>query len=155
MNSTYVVGVDPDSVAHGVAIFKDGMLEQLKMMSRIDLVKIIVELGAFVAIENNLGNNFLFSRNKTRNIKIDQNIMLKTGRCQNAQEELCRDLDNVGVQYMLYTPSSASATFKKDESLFKARTGWEKRSNHDTRSAAYFGLRLVHDMRLAKIKLYN
>jgi hypothetical protein len=91
-----------------------------------------------------LANNCIFPKN-LRGVagdKVKMNIALKVGRCQQAQLELMRDLEYYGIVYMLQKPAS---NWKKGAQVeqFKKVTGWDKRSNEDTRSAAYMGFLMV------------
>lgn len=134
--SDYVIGVDPDSDKHGVAVYFKGELKELHMLPRIDLVAMARDLGAYVSIENVLANNFVYARNANSKA-IQSNIALKVGRCQQAQTELMRDLDHLGIKYELHKPTKAN--WAKNKAQFEKATGWAQRSNEDTRSAAYFG----------------
>ena len=55
-----------------------------------------------------------------------------------AQVTLMRAFDHYEIPYILHKPSKNN--FADDKNKFERLTGWDKRSNRDTRSAAYFGL---------------
>jgi len=136
-----VVGVDPSAAdkGHGVAVFNDGKLESLSMMKRMELVNTFVnKLDVVFSIENVLANNFQYSKHVSGKNRVDKKKMLSVGRCQQSQLELMRDLEHYNIPYLLQTPSSK---FKEGSEidLFHRLTGWDKRSNQDTRSAAYMG----------------
>ena len=133
-----VVGIDPDTERHGVATYLDGKLHSLMKLNTIELIeKFRFYNDAVFSIENTLVNKFIYNRNKTRNAKVDQKIMLNVGRCQQAQIELMRQLEYYGMPYVLNAPQKGN--WANNEDQFKKVTGWSKRSNKDTRSAAYFG----------------
>ena len=133
-----VVGIDPDTERHGVATYVDGKLHSLMKLNTIELIeKFRFYNDAVFSIENTLVNKFIYNRNKTRNAKVDQKIMLNVGRCQQAQIELMRQLEYYGMPYVLNAPQKGN--WANNEDQFKKVTGWSKRSNKDTRSAAYFG----------------
>ena len=129
--ASYVIGCDPDSGGSGFAVFKDGQLQELLNMNVIQLVRYLDEhkdRSMHFAIENVLERNKIFSRqgivNRARCV----------GMCQQVQREIMHVLDHFGISYTLYP---ISKDFKKG-AMFKAKTGWQGRSNEETRSAAYF-----------------
>ena len=136
-----VIGVDPDSDKHGVAIYLDGVLVDLKMMSLVELrCWVLEQVGCqeiVFSIENVLAQNFVYSRNARNSKAAHAKVALSVGRCQQAQIELIRELEHMGIKYQLYKPSGRN--WAKNKALFKQRTGWDKKSNVDTRSASYFG----------------
>ena len=67
------------------------------------------------------------------NMKISRNV----GMNQQAMVELVRVLKAYGQNVMLVPP--AKDNWAKETPRFQRITGWTKRSNPDTRSAAYFG----------------
>ena len=137
-----VIGVDPDTDKHGVATYVDGKLHSLLKLNTIELVeKFRFYNEAVFSIENTLVNKFIYARNKTKNNAVNQKIMLNVGRCQQAQIELMRWLDYYGMPYILNAPQKGN--WADNEEQFKKVTGWKKRSNKDTRSAAYFGFLAV------------
>jgi hypothetical protein len=135
-----VIGCDPDSVAHGVAVYRDRKLENLAMMSRHDLVLLAMKEPCVLSLENVLHSNAVFTKNAQKNKEAHAKVALSVGRCQQALTELMRDLDKIGAAYVLHKPS---ANWKKEKELFERMTGWKGKSNEDTRSAAYFGFLAV------------
>lgn len=133
-----VIGVDPDTEKHGIATYTDDKLENLQNLNTIEIVEKFRFLNdAVFSIENTLANNFIYGRNRTKNNLVNQKIMLNVGRCQQSQIELMRWLDYYGMPYILNAPTKGN--WADNEEQFKRVTGWSKRSNKDTRSAAYFG----------------
>ena len=133
-----IIGVDPDTEKHGIATYTDEKLESLHNLNTIETVEKFRFLNdAVFSIENTLANNFIYGRNRTKNNLVNQKIMLNVGRCQQSQIELMRWLDYYGMPYILNAP--AKGNWADNEEQFKRITGWSKRSNKDTRSAAYFG----------------
>jgi len=138
-----VVGVDPDSVAFGIAIYRDGELKALESWTLIEIrTWIAAQDGEMIfSIENVLANNFLYSRNRGPNRAVNEKTMLSVGRCQQAQAELMRELDHQGIPYQLVKPTKSN--WANDNRTFQRITKWAGRSNSDTRSAAYFGFLLA------------
>ncbi len=133
-----VIGVDPDSEKHGVAIYKDGKLDSLAMLDLLSLVEIAKDYSPIIfSIENVMANQFVYARNVKQSKAEQSRVAMHIGRCQQAQVELCRALDSKGIAYVLHKPSGANWSDKRD--TFERITGWQKTSNADTRSAAYFG----------------
>lgn len=139
-----VIGIDPDCDKHGFAMFDHKGLVSLSQRS---LVDIMIFLKGFdetdtldcikFSIEDVMANQFVYNRNKQQSRKVENKIAMNTGRCQQAQVELIRMLDDIGVLYDLYPPQKDN--WADNEKLFSLATGWKGRSNKDTRSAAYFG----------------
>ena len=135
-----VIGIDPDSKAHGVAVYENGKLVILRSLELFELYELIVqECGHdvdLVSIENVCGNNAIFrnAKNKTLQGALGRSI----GKVQQSQLEVERMLKYLGIDYKLHKISSA---WKEGagKTQFERVTGWTKRSNPDTRSAAYFG----------------
>lgn len=135
------VGVDPDSEANGIAIYKDGELIALHEWTTVTIVKYLEEIHGsceiLFSIENVLANNFVYARNSKATKAAEAKVGLCIGQCQQAQTELMRWLDEWSVPYVLHKPQKGN--WYKDRALFEKATGWKKQSNEDTRSAAYFG----------------
>jgi len=138
-----VVGVDPDSKEHGVAVYRNGKLTALRMMATVDLVISLANelVKPVVSIENVLVQNFVYSRNAKARKAAHAKVGLSVGRCQQAQVELQRWLDYYQIPYVLHRPQAGN--WAKNKNQFEKVTGWTGRSNADTRSAAYFGFLAV------------
>jgi len=133
-----VIGIDPDSKAHGVAVYADGKLIELHSMELFDFYNHFQYQEIKEAhIENVCGNNAVFSeRSKRANFKTIAKMSNGVGKCQQAQIELERLFEYLNVKVVKHKISKA---WKKDKKQFELVTGWTGRSNEDTRSAAYFG----------------
>lgn len=140
----YIIGVDPDAERHGVAVFHNGELVSLHMMQSIELADMARRSSAIVSIENVMANKFVYGRNTQSSKAAQSKISMQIGRCQQSQIELQRMLDHLSVPYQLVKPGG---NWAKDKARFEAATGWTKKSNEDTRSAAYFGWLLVNNGR--------
>jgi hypothetical protein len=133
-----VIGIDPDSKAHGVAVYADGELVDLRCMTLLEVME-YTEWGGLevVHIENVCGTSASFM---ARDKKSNQNVKLKMaqhiGQCKQAQIELERLFEHLGIKVVKH---KISKMWKKDKKQFELVTGWTGRSNEDTRSAAYFG----------------
>lgn len=140
-NPERVIGIDPDANRHGVAVYDGGELKELLMGYLSDVVKLIESAPCLVSIENVTANKFVYSRNDKGSRANVSKIAMGVGRCQQAQVELCRQLDERGIAYVLHKPQADN--WAKNKARFERVTGWSNRSNEDTRSAAYFGWLLL------------
>mgnify|MGYP006263835337 CR=1 FL=1 len=140
--SILTFGIDPDSEAHGVAIFADRRLVALNKMNLMGLMEcfrnnLVSGHALTVVVENVLANRFMYDRNDHARRAAATNIAMKVGRNQQAQIEVVRMCDFMGVPCKLIKP--ARDNWANDKARFERFTGWRERSNADTRSAAYFG----------------
>lgn len=139
--SKIIIGIDPDSKAHGVAFYRNGELYALEMLNNkqllIDHQLATCDWDILVSIEDVCANNFVYARNNKGNKAVTSKIAMAIGRCQQSQKELMMWLDNYNVKYVLHKPQKGN--WAKNKAQFEKVTGWTGRSNEDTRSAAYFG----------------
>jgi len=139
--SKIVIGIDPDSKAHGVATYIDGVLHDLATLNNLDIYNMVEHKywGSNVtfSIEDVNGVSAAFgARDSGRNIHVKLKMAQSIGMCKQAQIELERILEN---SYVKVVKHNISKMWKKDKAQFEKVTGWKGRSNEDTRSAAYFG----------------
>lgn len=141
--SKIIIGIDPDSKAHGVAKYKNGVLESLDSMQLCEFAVILplwektVGIDVVFHIEDVCANKFVYARNNKGNKSVTSKIAMAIGRCQQSQIELMRFLDKYNIKYVLHKPQKGN--WAKNKAQFEKVTGWKGRSNEDTRSAAYFG----------------
>lgn len=136
-----VIGCDPDSEAHGIAIYRDGKLEQLEKWNISALITFLSgqdDLSEVLfSIENVMKNQFVYARNRKKSKAAESKVAMSVGRCQQSQVELERVLTHFGVKFVRFPPQRGN--WSDLESQFKKVTGWTGRSNSDCRSAAFFG----------------
>jgi len=141
MQYTTVVGVDPDSKAHALAIYRSGILEELRLAQLMEVDAWLSEQPdlnqVLFSVEDTLAQSFVYARNVQHSKAAHARVALSVGRCQQAQEELMRLLAYRGVKYELHRPMGTN--WHANISRFKTVTRWAGRSNDDTRSAAFFG----------------
>jgi hypothetical protein len=144
-----VIGVDPDTDRHGVAVYDDGKLVSLLSLKRADLVSLAKEQECVISIENVIANNGVFiSGNHKKSELVARYRTL--GMLQRAMIELVDDLNGAGIPVITYAISSQWKTGEIQKKYFEQATGWTGRSNEDTRSAAYFGFLHVNELRRIK-----
>ena len=136
-----VIGVDPDSEKHGVAVYDNNQLVSLlcdDLFGIADILRHYLDRNPVVHIENVNGVSASFM---ARDKKASQAVKLKMaqhiGRCKQAQLEVERVCNHLGVKVVHHKISKKWKKADKDQ--FKRLTGWTGRSNEDTRSAAWFG----------------
>lgn len=144
--SKYVIGCDPDSEKHGIATYENGELTRLDSMTLMQLMTYLSNLnemckfGEWIEfhIEDVCARNAAFAKKGIKNQKASTAVSRSVGKCQQAQIEVERMLDHIGIEY---TKHKISKSWKDSagKKQFQKVTGWEGRSNEDTRSAAYFG----------------
>jgi len=137
-----VIGVDPDSKAHGIAIFENEKLVALHSFQLFELFDWLNEnvsdkSGVIFSIEDTLATNTIYAKNRQAGKEAQSKVGIHIGRCQQAQVELERMLARLGYGVTKSRPSRSD--WKNNGAMFERVTGWTKRSNPDTRSAAYFG----------------
>lgn len=136
-----VIGIDPDSKAHGVATFENKVLTKLESINLPILMNYFQMLQGLmvhiqVNIENVCGMNAVFRQRQSKNAAVSMKMANSVGRCQQSQIEVERMAEHFGFEIVRH---KISKTWKKDKAQFEKVTGWKGRSNEDTRSAAYFG----------------
>tara|TARA_R110000787_G_scaffold4900_1_gene18516 strand:+ start:1654 stop:2109 length:456 start_codon:yes stop_codon:yes gene_type:complete len=144
--SKIIIGVDPDSKAHGVAVYSGGKLIGCEAMPLLSVYFMLIEWvnGAeninandvTVHMENVCGMNAVFKQRQKANQAINMKMSNSVGKCQQSQVELERVFEYFGIKVVKH---KISKMWKKDKAQFEKVTGWKGRSNEDTRSAAWFG----------------
>jgi hypothetical protein len=140
--SKIIIGCDPDSKAHGVAIYEDGKLAGLESMPLMAIHLLFARWSLDgisisdiqVNIEDVCANNAVFRAGG--NAKVNMSIARRLGMVQQSQVELERLFEYYKIKIVKH---KISKMWKKDKAQFERVTGWTGRSTEDTRSAAYFG----------------
>lgn len=140
--SKVIIGIDPDSKAHGVAVYLDGELIELKSMPLMKFMSLIKHyLGCVDSVVAHIEDVSAVSaafnaRDRKTNINVKLKMAQHIGMCKQSQIELERLFEWLEVKVVKH---KISKMWKKDKAQFEKVTGWNGRSNEDTRSAAYFG----------------
>ncbi len=138
-----ILGIDPDSKAHGVSVYIDGKLRDLHTISLPDFVGLLefyiaITSDIEIHIENVCGNNAAFAKGGVKNAKAGTAINRSIGKCQQAQIELERFVEKYELKIVRH-PISSQWKNQAGKKMFERMTGWTERSNEDSRSAAWFG----------------
>jgi hypothetical protein len=142
--SKIIIGIDPDSKAHGVAVYYSGQLRILDSKCLMDIYTFLDESIISHAINNEMevevhmedvcANNAIFRGGN--NLKVQQSIARRLGMVQQSQVEL----EGLFLYWDIkVVKHKISKMWKKDKAQFERVTGWKGRSNEDTRSASWFG----------------
>ncbi len=134
-----IIGIDPDSDKHGVAIYQDGKLIDLRSMRLVEFFSLDCEFEIAEAhIENVCANNATFSKSFVKNQRAQSTISRSVGMCQQSQIELERVFELLNIKVVKHPISKSWKESKTGNKRLK-QLGWDGKSNEDTRSAAYFG----------------
>jgi hypothetical protein len=137
------IGIDPDSDRHGVAIYVDGKLIALESWTLMDIYlyteRQLCRDDVEFHIENVCANNATFHKGGVKNKRAGLTVTRSIGKCQQAQIELERALSLLDVKVVRHTISKNWKSADSGKKALKKYTGWDGRSNEDTRSSAYFG----------------
>ena len=140
MKRNIVIGVDPDCLKSGLAVYESGILKRLLNFTYIDFVsycaKIKFENCIFVIEDGNLING-LYSRNRHGNKAIQHKISESVGANKQRATDLIEVAKYFGIPVIRRKPRKGNWANKK--AMFEKVTGWKGRSNPETRSAAFFG----------------
>ena len=144
---TLVIGCDPDSAGFPIAVYRDGILEALEVIGVVQFVDIFrhdsTRPDLFV-IEDVMSQTFRYARTDGRfrgksmqeAIAISFRMGQGLGKCMHGQMIAVGVAETYGVPVIAVKPTAAN--WADDKPRFEAATGWNGRSNKDTRSAAYF-----------------
>lgn len=143
--SEIVIGIDPDSKKYGIAVWVDGVLDDLQLMSIVDLVAWLKQLNeSWTQFENKVvfvvedvkTNSFMYARNSKGNQAMVSKMAQNVGMCKHSQTVAEEFINYYGFKLIRVPPSKQN--WAKDRKYFERITGWTKSSNEDNRSAAYF-----------------
>lgn len=141
-----IIGIDPDSDKSGLATFFNDGLIRLDSKSLFEIHRHFEWLcehpdypNIQIHIENIAGTSHNFTAKKATSLPAKLKIARNIGRCEQAQIEIERIAKEFDIPVFRHSLSSKWKKGKREIEEFKRLTGWEGRSNEDTRSAAYFG----------------
>jgi len=138
-----VIGIDPDLIKSGVALLDGLTVVELRSLNLPDLLRYVVPLalsGATVKMEDPRVMKPTFARAKVSAAgmrRIAQNV----GQVKAAAELIELSLRDAGVRVILCRPLVGYAKLtKRNAELFNKITGWNGKSNEDTRDAAMIAM---------------
>lgn len=138
-----VIGIDPDANKHGVSVYVDSKLVDLKSLELMQLVDLLreYEFKCVVHIEDVNAQKAVWhgrQQSKAAYGMTSQNV----AKCKQAQLEVERMCKYFGVEVVKHKISSEWKS-QAGKVVFERVTGWKGRSNEDARSAAWFGYKGV------------
>lgn len=152
-----VIGIDPDCKKSGFAVYESGILKSLyskDLADYVDWLPHLAEEGAEIAIEDSSLNSFVYSRNSSGkdSLQVKLKRAMLTGRIQQQSILMGELAERFGVKVTRYKPCAGNfqKTGRKAATncaMLNKATGWDKKSNEETRSAAYFGYKHLKAMR--------
>lgn len=142
-NPPVIIGIDPDSGKHGVAIYVGKKLYALHNWQALDLFFYLLENldgdhHFEVHIENVCAINATFSKAFVKNARSQTTVSRSIGMCQQAQVEIERIAEHFKVKIVKHPINESWKDSKIGKKILK-QLGWKGLSNENTRSAAYFG----------------
>lgn len=146
--SRVIIGADPDSHKHGVAVRIGSELSSLHNLNTIELYeflksefKVAIDRKEIrIHLENPKGNNSsAFSHRSGDPLGVKFKKSEGVGQVKHAQACIEQIAEKLNIPVKLFRNSSR---WKKgpDKKQFERITGWKGRSNEETRSAAWFAM---------------
>ena len=136
-----VVGIDPDCKKSGVAVYRNGKLEELLNLTFAEYCQSVMERrwgDCTLVIEDANHIKAMYARNRHSAPQAQAQIAQSVGRIK--QLATCMiDLARLHG-YVVIDAKPTKSNFAHDRTKFEFYTKWKGRSNPETRSAAYFGL---------------
>ncbi|GHX89528.1 hypothetical protein VCSRO111_0601 [Vibrio cholerae] len=153
----FVIGVDPDSKAHGVAVYENGKLIELHSLNTPRLSMLLQNLKQFGSLIVSIEDNESISAMYTGRFKNKDSEAVKSKKAQHvgmvkqAQREVEYWCEILGIQVVKQKPSKQWKD--ANDKQFKLATKWQGRSNEDSRSAAYMGFLAINGIKVPKLNL--
>ncbi|EKT4486714.1 hypothetical protein JGK44_001114 [Shewanella algae] len=139
-----VVGIDPDLEASGLAIVNRNKIAELKKMPFVELIEFITALAAHNDVVVKLEDVNLWKSVKKRpgtNDLVMRKISQNVGQVKATATHIKDLLNSKGINVILVKPLRGPVKQAKTNSAyFNKLTGWNGRSNEDTRDAALIAL---------------
>jgi len=154
-NAGAVIGIDPDIRKSGVSVVRRCKIESLHMLTMLDLIAFIEahKHQAVFLLEDVTANKPTFDRG-FQPMRVKLAIAQKVGMVKGAAMVIEELLGQLRCCHLMVKPLQGRWKKAKDDAeLFNQLTGWQGRSNQDTRDASIIalkGLELPRGWRLPK-----
>lgn len=144
-----IIGIDPDMIASGFAVVKDGKIISLMSVKLTLLVEHVQQFGqpsdVIIKLENPAANKTVFTRDISgaRNQRaVKDAIAMRVGKVMATTHHIKEILEWAGYNVQMIKPLSGKvkSQSKLDAEYFNRLTGWTGRSNQDKRDAALIAL---------------
>jgi len=144
-----VIGIDPDCVKSGLAVYEDGKLTGLLNLTTAEYANILPELksdNAVLAIEDANLIGGMYRHNPRDSKALAAKKAQHVGGIKRQCSVMIELAEAAGLTVKTYKPEqgnwagvSKTVNTKQGKERMLSATGWDKQSNPETRSAAYFG----------------
>ena len=145
-DTNILIAIDPGTDKSGVAIFVNGHLHNLEMMTLPKLSEFIkLTYGQYV-VEDVEAIKTIYARNRKTNTGSGLQTAQSVGQVKATGRHIIEFIKWWGMPVETLKPISGNwGTMSTDagKRALTQRTGWTGSSNKDTRSAAYFGWRYL------------
>lgn len=145
------IGIDPDMRKPGVAIIQDGVYTSIQSITNVELFALIEKHRGLASVMwhvedvNAVSPTYYRARHGAVSKQaVQDNISQKVGMVKALGTVIIDVLEYYACNYELVKPLRGSFKKAKHEAeLFKKLTGWEGRTNQDSRDAAMLIFRFM------------
>lgn len=138
------IGIDPDIEKPGVAIIEDGKYAAVTSMTMPELFDLIAShrgnANVVFHVEDVNTDSATYYRHRPGAISkqnVQNKISQHVGMCKAAAKTICHVIEHYDCRLIMVKPKSrAHKTAKHEADYFKRITGWQGRTNQDSRDAA-------------------
>lgn len=138
------IGIDPDIEKPGVAIIKDGQYTAVSSLTMPDLFDLIAECKGESCVtfyvEDVNTDSATYYRHRPSAVSkqsVQNKISQHVGMCMGAAKTICHVIEHYGCNLVMVKPKArAHKTAKHEADYFQRITGWQGRTNQDSRDAA-------------------
>lgn len=142
LSDTKVIGIDPDMRKSGVAyIAEDGVIIDMESLGISDIVAMVRAFGDRViyAIEDVNKHGTIYQHNRKGSQSVRARIAQNVGMVKAAGSMIAELIEDATGRPPILAPLGIGKQVKRSAKLFNQLTGWQGRSNEDTRDAACIG----------------
>lgn len=141
IKSAGIVGIDPDMKKSGVStVGFDGDIIDLKSMSITELTKFVNDnKSCFFAIEDVNKHGTIYQHNRKGGRGVQSRIAQNVGMVKAAGNMITEIIEDATGRPPIMAPLGIGKQVKRKAKLFNELTGWQGKSNEDTRDAACIG----------------
>jgi len=142
LSKTKVIGIDPDAKKSGVAyIDKDGEIIDMESLGIADIVAMTRAFGGRVvfAIEDVNKHGTIYKHNRKGSQGVQARIAQNVGMVKAAGSMIAELIEDATGRPPIMAPLGIGKQVKRSAKLFNELTGWQGKSNEDTRDAACIG----------------
>lgn len=142
LSDTIVIGIDPDMRKSGVAyIAKDGSIIDMESLGVADIIAMARAFGdrAIFAIEDVNKHGTIYKHNRKGGAAVQSRIAQNVGMVKAAGSMIAELIGDATGRPPIMAPLGIGKQVKRSAKLFNQYTGWQGKSNEDTRDAACIG----------------